>query len=148
MCSSDLLQTVDFAGRMSREEVYRRYWETDCLVFASKLETWGLPITEFKPVARPMLVVDKPYAHETVGDYDRAVFFPADDPIALSDLMADMMDGTAVYSRIQPQAVTPPFARNWSELFYILLDDLPATNQVPAMAAASVGPQAQPPALP
>jgi glycosyltransferase involved in cell wall biosynthesis len=137
------LHTVDFAGLMSREEVYRRYWETDCLVFASKLETWGLPITEFKPVARPMLVVDKPYAHETVGDYRRAVFFPADDPIALSDLMANMMDGTAVYSRVQPQPVTPPFAGNWSELFSILLDGLPGTNrgsQVPPMAAASVGP--------
>jgi glycosyltransferase involved in cell wall biosynthesis len=110
-------------GRQTRDAVYALYREADCLVFPSRLETWGLPITEFKPLGKPILVADCRYAAETVGDYGNAALFGPGDADGLSDLMRSVIE-----NRFRPQvrpAVTPgvPFARNWAELFKILLSD-------------------------
>ena len=79
---SDDVANLKFIGRVSREEVFSLYGQSDCLIFPSKLETWGLPITEFKPTQKPMLVADLPYAHETVGDYQHVEFFDPDNALA------------------------------------------------------------------
>ncbi|MCM4161965.1 MULTISPECIES: glycosyltransferase, partial [unclassified Arenibacter] len=42
------LEGLKFIGLLSRAQVYEYYKEMDGLVFPSKLESWGLPITEFK----------------------------------------------------------------------------------------------------
>ena len=66
------LPNVDFHGRMGREELERHYRESDCLVFPSRVETWGLPISEYK-AAHPggmLILADLPYArgHEKCED--------------------------------------------------------------------------------
>lgn len=66
---------VDFIGLISKERVFEYYNECDALIFPSLLETWGLPITEFKRFGKPMIVADLPYAHETVGDYENVYWF-------------------------------------------------------------------------
>ncbi len=110
-------------GRQTREAVYGLYREADCLVFPSRLESWGLPISEFKPLGKPVLVADCLYAAETVGDYGKAAFFDPDDAGRLSELMRSVIE-----NRFRPEirpAATPaqPYARNWAELFRILLSD-------------------------
>ena len=47
--------------------MYEKYNKIDCLIFPSKLETWGLPISEFMAFDKPMLIADLPYAHETAA---------------------------------------------------------------------------------
>lgn len=110
-------------GRQTREAVYELYREVDCLVFPSRLESWGLPISEFKPLGKPVLVADCRYAAETVGDYGNAAFFDPDDAGRLAELMRSVIE-----NRFRPEirpAATPaqPYARNWAELFKILLSD-------------------------
>ena len=116
------LPEIRLLGRQTRQEVYSLYQEADCLIFPSKLETWGLPITEFKPFGKPLLVADCRYAAETVGDYGNAAFFEPDDSARLAELMSSVIE-----NRFRPDArpiVTPaqPFARNWADLFEILLN--------------------------
>lgn len=65
---------VRFIGRQTKDEMDAHYGEASAVVFPSKLETWGLPITEGKAQRRPLLVADLPYARETVGTYDRELF--------------------------------------------------------------------------
>lgn len=50
------------------------YNTSDCLIFPSKLETWGLPISEMKFFGKPILIADELYAKETVGGYDKVQF--------------------------------------------------------------------------
>lgn len=115
------LRCVRFLGKMERTEVFKRYKQVNCVVFASILETWGLPITEFEQFDKPLLVADLPYGHETVGNYSKAAFFDPTDAKSLANLMSAAMIGSLVFHPIEPRNVRAPFATGWSELFSILL---------------------------
>jgi glycosyltransferase involved in cell wall biosynthesis len=114
------LKSVRFAGRQTPEQMRQLYDSTDCLLFPSRLETWGLPITEAKSRGLAMLVADLPYAHETVGAYDKAAFIDSADHIALAEALLSFQDGSF---RFQGSAATDPaapYARDWRELLALL----------------------------
>lgn len=112
---------IRFIGLISREQVYTYYKQCDCLVFPSKLETWGLPITEAKAFHKPILAADLPYAHETVGNYEQVSFFNPDNSCELVRLMEQIIDKKIVYDGNIFNNNIPPFANNWAETFNILL---------------------------
>ena len=115
------VENINFIGKVSRETVFELYGQSDCLIFPSKLETWGLPITEFKQFNKPMLVADLPYAHETVGDYQQVEFFEPDNAHILANMMQGLMNGEQLFSGNKSGKVTAPFTRSWFELFNLLL---------------------------
>lgn len=115
------LKAIRFLGPQPRDKIFEYYKTADCLLFPSKIETWGMPITEFKIFGKPILLADLEYARETLGGYDKARFFDPDDPAALAGLMKDLMDGRLVFDRPRPEKIEAPFASNWKELFGILL---------------------------
>jgi len=115
------LSVVRWMGLQPRAEVFRLYKEADCLLFSSKLESWGMPITEFKTTGKPVLVADLPYAHETVGEYEKAAFFDIGDDTKLADMMKQAANGREIFSSQQMQPIAEPFSRNWEELWQILL---------------------------
>ena len=113
---------VRLLGRQTREAIFALYAEADCLVFPSRLETWGLPITEFKPFGKPLLVADCRYACETVGDYRNAAYFDPDDAVHLATLMRSVIEKN-FRPEIRPPAQPAGLcARDWAELFEILLN--------------------------
>lgn len=115
------LATVKWLGVLPRAEVMRLYGEADCLVFPSKLETWGMPITEFKATGRPILAANLPYAHETVDKYGKAAFFGIGDDAQLAGMMQQAASGEDVFGRTEETVPDEPFSRNWDELWRILL---------------------------
>ena len=115
------LPNVKLLGRLTREQVFACYDAADCLVFPSRLETWGLPISEFKRTGKPMLVADLPYSHETVGTYESVHFFDPDDHAELASLMRRLSIGELQLGSATAAAIAPPFAEGWRELFDILL---------------------------
>jgi len=114
---------LKFIGRQSRKNIYDIYQEADCLIFPSKLETWGLPITEFKFLQRPILAANLEYAHETVGEYANANFFDPDNPEELSQNMLSVINQNFTPHQPQPQHFKPykPYAQSWKQLFDFLL---------------------------
>lgn len=117
--------SIRFVGRQDRHGMARNYAECDVLAFPSRLETWGLPITEAKMFGKPLLVADLPYAYETVGTYDAVAFLPPRDVAAWRRAIIAIARSEAGW---QPSATTPPsapFADGWTEL-WALLRDLPA----------------------
>lgn len=112
---------VKFIGLQSRERVFELYGEADCLIFPSKLETWGLPLSEFKLFKKPILVADLPYAHETVGHYDKAKFFDPSDARQLAKYMLELMEGRLAFDICAAPVPSQPFAADWGELFEKLL---------------------------
>lgn len=87
------LDSIKFIGLLSRDDVFNYYNKSDVLIFPSKLETWGLPISEFKEYEKPMLVSDLDYAKETVGNYEKVNFFPPENYKTLAKLMEMHING-------------------------------------------------------
>lgn len=118
----DQVPGLRFIGRQSYSEMALRYEEADCVVFPSKIETWGLPITEAKTRGIPLIVSDEPYAHETVGRYDYVRFFPATDARRLADLMLEAhLNGWTPTPECPPDPAEP-FAPDWLALMRYLRD--------------------------
>jgi glycosyltransferase involved in cell wall biosynthesis len=112
-------KSIEFCGLISREEVFKKYNEVDALIFPSRLETWGLPISEFKITKKPMLVADLPYAKETVGEYSKVNFFETNNADMLSRLMYDI-----IYDKSNFQGnnkVIEPSLEGWKEIFELIL---------------------------
>ena len=118
------VNSIEFAGFMSKFRLFGYYEAADCLVFPSKVETWGLPITEFMETGKPMLLADLPYAHETAAGSKQTAFFPAIDAMALKNEMKRMLVGDYAGLGEVPQAIlNPPSADSWKALFDILLKE-------------------------
>jgi len=115
------LTTVRWLGLLPREEVLARYAEAECLLFPSRLETWGMPITEFKPTGKPILAADLPYAYETVGTYGKAAFFDTSSPARLAECMRQAALGEPIFHAVEERPIAAPVSHNWHELWQILL---------------------------
>lgn len=116
------IKNVEFIGLIKREEVYRYYALSDCLIFPSKLETWGLPISEFKQFSKPIFVSDMDYAKGAVGKYDMVNFFNPNKPIELSELILGFLNGKPNYAETKAVNYEQPYALGWDELFKTLLN--------------------------
>lgn len=113
--------SIDFAGFMSKEKLYDTYAQTDCLIFPSRVETWGLPISEFAVYGKPMLLADLPYAHETAAGSRQTAFFHPEKPEELKEQMKRLVKGDTSFLRVIPETDIPqPVTRTWEELFNLL----------------------------
>lgn len=111
------IQEIDFKGIISHEEVLCLYRITDCLLFPSKLETWGLPISEFTICHKPILVADLPYAYETAAGTTCTCFFNPDDFVELAKRMEDVIKKDfRLFSNVLLSKVNEPIANSWNAL--------------------------------
>jgi glycosyltransferase involved in cell wall biosynthesis len=114
------LEQINFIGILSFDKVQEWYATADALLFPSTLETWGLPITEFKSYEKPILLSKLPYAFETLGEYDKGIFF---DPLSANELaqkMSLLMSGDIQFDLTSSGKNT--VLNGWSELFNKILE--------------------------
>jgi glycosyltransferase involved in cell wall biosynthesis len=116
------LTQLDFTGFISREEVFNYYKVSDCLIFPSTLETWGLPITEFKLFHKPILLADLEYAHETLGNYDKGAFFKSFDPIELANKMKSIIQNDLIFDSNLNISHNEPIVSSWDHFFKLVLN--------------------------
>ena len=84
------VSSIEFAGLMPKERLFGYYKAACCFVFPSRVETWGLPITEYMLLnGGRMLLADLPYAHET--SREKGEFFPVTNAQRLKDLMYESL---------------------------------------------------------
>jgi glycosyltransferase involved in cell wall biosynthesis len=115
---------VKFIGRQTRLQMDIHYQSSDLVLFPSKLETWGLPISEAKSHGKPLLVADLPYAHETVGNYEAVTFLPANDARAWATALEGVVTGNWTFDRHTSVVPDAPFAANWPQLWRLLTNEL------------------------
>ena len=116
------VDSIQFRGYLSREELAQAYGKASCLVFPSRIETWGLPISEFLPTGKPMILADIPYAHGTAAGASKVAYFPVRDSERLALLMQEVMEKReGSFGPVPVQDFRAPFARDWDSLFDILL---------------------------
>lgn len=111
------LRTLKFIGRRDAIQMAALYEEADGLLFPSKLETWGLPITEAQCCGLPMLVADERYAHETVGNYNGVTFFDPNNARELAALLKGLSTSEEVLgSATVNQSCDVPTLVGWEAL--------------------------------
>ena len=115
------LRNVTFSGRLTHSQVQEEYERSDCLVFPSRLETWGMPLSEAKLHGLAIIVADLPYAHEAIGEYDGVSFFQENDPAQLAEQMRLFSQGKLPLQTVQSRLIADPHANDWSNLFRLLL---------------------------
>ena len=75
---------VSFVGKLDMQQMKEMYGKTD-MIFPSYIETVGLPLMEAKATGSFILAADCEYAHESVGEYDRILYF---DPFRVDSIKA------------------------------------------------------------
>ena len=84
------VNSIEFAGYMSREDLFGLYKAADAFVFPSRVETWGLPISEYLAVTEgkgKLLLADLPYAHGVASNASQVKYFPVRNANVLKQLM-------------------------------------------------------------
>ncbi|MBO7543990.1 MAG: glycosyltransferase family 4 protein [Bacteroidales bacterium] len=114
------IKSLEFKGFLTKDELLRLYGEASALVFPSRSETWGLPISEFLPTGKPLILADLPYAHETASGA-AATFFSPDNAQELADHMEELVNGNAAFAPIPVATHNEPYADCWDSLFKIIL---------------------------
>ncbi len=118
------VKALRFIGRQNRSEMAMQYSQCDVVLFPSKLETWGLPISEAKTLGKALLVADLPYAHETVGTYSLVSFLHPDDVVGWANAIQAIT--TKKWSYLGNIGIKPsiPYADGWQHFWAILTQDL------------------------
>lgn len=116
------VSSIHMVGFLTRTRLQELYASAHCLVFPSRVETWGLPISEFASYSKPMLLADLPYAHETAADCRQVAFFEAEDSQGLMLKMQALVRGDrSMLAPIPTANPEAPCVHCWQELFAILL---------------------------
>lgn len=116
--------SLHFIGFISKETLNEYYEKSDCLIFPSKIESWGLPISEFKAFNKPMLLADLPYARETAAGAEHVAFFNPEKPSELAVYMKELISGKDNFlQKVEELQNNEPMADDWHDLFQVLLKD-------------------------
>lgn len=113
----------NFIGTIPRTQISGYYQAMDALLFSSKLETWGLPITESKEFNQPIFVSDLPYAHETVGNYDRVCFFDANNSADLTKKLTAFIEGENPFISAKSTTDRQADFMGWESVFNYIFTD-------------------------
>lgn len=85
------LSQLRFIGFQDFETIGNLYSKCDALLFPSRLETWGLPLTEIQKFNKKILVCSLPYAYETIGSYKNVHYLDANNYRLWADEMAKII---------------------------------------------------------
>lgn len=110
---------INFIGLVSRDKCEEYYQTSEVLIFPSLLETWGLPISEFKIYDKKMILADLPYAHESASGAKQVTFFNPDDANELADKMEAVIlrKSENAFFPCEQLEIAEPYCTNWKELF-------------------------------
>jgi glycosyltransferase involved in cell wall biosynthesis len=109
------LSNVEFVGLLNKHQVDEEYKKCDIVMFPSKLETWGLPISEAKQHNKPIILSDLPYAYETLGNYHSACFIDSNDYVQLASTLENIISNQNVFRETIFEEA-PNVRRSWGEL--------------------------------
>lgn len=116
------VRSLKFVGFLSQKEMFAYYARVNCLVFPSKMESWGLPISEFSATGKPMLLSDLPYAHSAAANSKKTAFFNPEQVDELQKQMECLLRGEENFLKFVPEEKDEGYhTRNWDELFAVIM---------------------------
>ena len=118
------LHTLRFVGLQTQDQMTQQYAQSQALIFPSKLETWGMPISEAQAHGLAILAADLPYAHATIGRYNATAFFDPHDAKMLATKMLEFHLGRLTFEPHNAPEIPAPRADDWPSLIEMLVDGL------------------------
>jgi glycosyltransferase involved in cell wall biosynthesis len=107
---------------LTREKTLEILNNSKCLLFPSKLETWGLPISEAIFLKKDIIVSDLDYSKATVGNYSNVSFFNPNDKLQLAKIMKEYIKNrTLVRNRDLFEIKSNHNLENWEETIKFLV---------------------------
>jgi len=108
---------------LDKKTMLKYYNSIDYLIFPSKIETWGLPISEAKAHHNNMLLANLPYAKETCGNYEKVSFFDIKNPGDLAQMIVDIVEKKHIFHGNKIEINYKEELHSWKELFdYMIVD--------------------------
>lgn len=119
------VDSLEFRGLLKLNELIGLYSKIDCFVFPSRIETWGLPISEFMQTSKPLILADLPYSRETSAGASNVAYFPVENPDDLSTLMEKFVKGDLSDFKANPRESVDErnYIEDWGKLFNALCND-------------------------
>ncbi len=116
---------LHFIGLISREQCEEYYRNSETLIFPSLLETWGLPISEFKLYKKKMIMADLPYAHEAANGAEKGCFFNPYKPEQLAKIMKSIIieKDEDLFNKVPKLIICQPFYTTWTSLYKKIITD-------------------------
>ena len=115
------LKSIKFIGIQKRENIFNYYGKVAALIFPSKLETWGLPMSEFSATGKPIFASNTEFCRETLSNYSNAAFFMPDDAIGLSKILKKFIGKGEFFPDSTIFQNEEPYVDDWEALFKFLL---------------------------
>ncbi|GHS88637.1 hypothetical protein FACS1894201_10100 [Bacteroidia bacterium] len=113
---------IRFLGLLDTETLKKRYQQSTCLIFASTLETWGLPISEYIGYEKPMILSDLMFAYETAQGSQVTTFFEPKNSQALAIKMQDILEKKITeFHPIPITQIENPVVKTFADLINKLL---------------------------
>lgn len=106
--------TPDCMGQISYEQVIEMYQSADALVFASYIESYGLPLLEAASFGIPIIASDLPYAREVLEGYEGVQFVPYNDAQAWAEAI-DKLEKNKRYKQF-----IPTNQNSWEGMFRVI----------------------------
>ncbi len=86
-------ENIKFLGYIPKDEV-NNYYQKSALLFASYIESFGLPLLEARTYGCPIIASDCSFSREILEEYENAQFF---DPFSPKDLAEKMIEYIEAY---------------------------------------------------
>lgn len=118
------VKCLNFIGRQNKKDMDFHYQQSNVLLFPSKLESWGLPLSEAKFFGKSILVADLPYAHEAIGTYDDVSFINHNNADDWALAITNIVFGKILYMGANTLLPNTPYASDWRSLWEQLSKDL------------------------
>ena len=110
----ELERAVQFVGYVSPEELRALYHLCHCVVFPTKFEGWGIPLSDSFAAGRPAACSAIPPLLEQTKD--AAVMFDPDDPSAIADAVAQVWTDEALREELIERGRAESASLSWTEI--------------------------------
>jgi glycosyltransferase involved in cell wall biosynthesis len=90
------LKNIIWTGQLSSERMKAIYNKSNTLLFVSKLESWGLPLTEGAAYGLNIVTSRLPYAYETMSNYEKVLFIDTDNLEEIKDALISFITNSKI----------------------------------------------------
>ena len=113
---------IIFLGFQNRSQLNDLYNKANIMIFPSKIESWGLPLSEFMLFKKPIFCSDLPYAKETLRNYKMVSFFNPNSINQIFILMKNAIDNKFTFDNSFQNYNDENIFNNWDSLFNKVLN--------------------------
>ena len=106
---------VRFLGWVDSQTLHALYLSARCLVFPSRFEGWGMPITEAFEMQLPVACSDAPWLPDIVHG-DAALLFDPMDPVSIADAIRTVWSDEEVRTDLVAQGSKRVKALSWTSV--------------------------------